>query len=576
MPIISSSENLLVADLLATGQTAYYAPSASYYHASAVTIFSSPAVVTAGENPIVWTFHASALTGTSSFAELTFFFNNPPAVDDYVTITPDIISDYPIFQVTCKDEPGSNQFYSSTTTPTKNEVECAMSCVAALNDNFSFRQRFYATQNDGLVIVRAKKTGSRYNMNFFSPNEFITGDIALNYSHDAANSYVSQSKKDYSVWGDLFINSSGYLGGTIDRTDSINISSTELTYLPDNNYTFDVSNVVKNYVTTPLPTISSSTFFRTTDDMVNFYILFGEKYDEFDNNYKRRFVVGQTEVLWATNASLELTQVNDLTNYTVQSVETGQSILPMTLSPNPKEIFSNQLEFISFMYSHTPSSTFSNIYFYLKGEIEYFDGSFDIFTDTKLTSISAGGSYHVEVGYDSMGFSPSSPVRSYDVGVWIRWTDDAFSIHNQQVVNTKTYVLLQDCPSDYAYNFIFKNTLGRWDSFLFNGEIEENLERSSKQFNSPESYSPTSEDRLSTDISVNVQKKTVSKSGWLDKIHFDWLFELAKNTDVRLYNSGDLIPVVVNKVDWEMDSTKTMYQVQMDWSYAKEENYVKQ
>ncbi len=232
--------------------------------------------------------------------------------------------------------------------------------------------------------------------------------------------------------------------------------------------------------------------------------------------------------------------------------------------------------FLYLTFHCTPSSTFSNIYFYLKGEIEYFDGSFDIFTDTKLTSISAGGSYHVEVGYDSMGFSPSSPVRSYDVGVWIRWTDDAFSIHNQQVVNTKTYVLLQDCPSDYAYNFIFKNTLGRWDSFLFNGEIEENLERSSKQFNSPESYSPTSEDRLSTDISVNVQKKTVSKSGWLDKIHFDWLFELAKNTDVRLYNSGDLIPVVVNKVDWEMDSTKTMYQVQMDWSYAKEENYVKQ
>lgn len=545
----------------------------AYSQNNNITINSTPANLTAGENPIVWTLNTSAITSSNDYAQIAFSVSGVPPDAEYFTLTPDESFQFPNYQLTAADEPQANEFYSTGTTPSKTTTDVADCIVASLNGNYSFRQRFFAVRTGTQVIIKSLKKGSRYNLNFTS----TTGYISLDYTLDAGNQFISQNKKDYSVWADIYIDSDGYIGGAINRFPSVYLTSTDLTYLPNNAYTFDVSNVVKSYVSTPLPEVGNTSFWLTLDDMVNFYIVFGEEYDEFENNNKRRFTIGQTEVKWATNASLPLNTVNNLSDNLVLALYNGtQSINAMTDAPNPKETFSSQKEFISFVYYHTPS-IIGDIKFFLKGYYELFDGTQVVYTHDKITNISQGGSYHVETSYESMPFSPSSAIRLYTAEVWTSFSDDDGGTHEFKIINQRVYNVVQDCLSDYAQQFAWKNSRGRWDTFLFNGEIEENLERSAKQFNSPESYSPVSTDRLITTTKIDISQVITAKSGWIDKYHFDYLFYIAKNQDVRLFDSnGDYIPVNVKKLDWKLDSTKTLYQVQMDYILARGENYVKQ
>lgn len=563
------SQNILLSTnpTSATGQTAFSLN-------NTVTVTSNPYQITASENPVVWQFQTSALTASNSFSELSFTVNALPIATDFITISADTQYLYPTYQLTAADIPAENEFYASGTTPTKTTSDVADSICFALNENFSFRQRFYAIRISNQVKIAPLQPGARYNFNFASSTTAITQD----YSTDATNRYFGQTKKDFSIWADLYTGCSGFLNSAIDRAPSYKIGSTEITYIADNEYNFDVSNVIKSYLSTPLPQLGLTTFWRTTEDIANIYLVYGTKYDEFENNFKRRFIVGETEVVWVTNSSLPFTEVNNLVDYTVQAIPGGtQSKAFMTNQPSEKDTYTTSKEFLSFCFAHVLAAGVPTIDFYLKGEYELYDGTSVTFTNKKITTTASGGSFHVETSYGTMGFPSTPKVRRYWAQVWAHYTDDSLNEFNYKVVNRQDYNVIDECIYDYATQFIFKNEFGRWDTFFFNAEIEEELDRDADTFNSPAPYTPTSEDRLITNINIEASKILTAKSGWIDKQHFDWLFELAKSNDIRLISGTDFIPVNVNKkLDWKMDSTNTLYQVKMQYSFAKSENFVKQ
>lgn len=525
-----------------------------------ITIGSSPATINASHNPIYWQLSSSATTQSTTYSQITFEVIGVPDDGNFILISGDSSNTYPTIQLVCATNPGAGQIYSNSTVPAKGINDLAQCIASVLNNDFNFKQRFYAVVNSNKVTIQAKRQGARYNLNFLSTDP----DINLTSTIDSGNWNRGQILKDYTIYADVYVGSSGFLADLTSRLPATRVGTVEIDYQPNNLYTFDVSSFVEPYVRRTTPTINSSTFIRDNGTITNVFLVFGERYDEFSNNYRKTFPVGQTDIVWVHNAALDFSQTNDLSNYFYDFSIANTNKPFLTNQPTSKETFSNQKEFLSVLVEGN-----SNFEIFIDGVYEYWNGTQVGYVDKFTTSVTSGGCFTADVSYSNMGFTGSTAIRRYTARLWRR----NLSTSNITPVSiTQTYNVLPDCPSEYQTNIIWLNSLGGWDSFMFNGEIEEKIKRKSDEFITAPDYTPSTSERLNTDYNINIEKTTTLKSSWINKDHFDWLADLAKSDDVRYLSGSTWIPVTLNDFKYELDSLNDLYQVTIEYKIARELN----
>lgn len=526
-----------------------------------ITIVSSPALLSASQNPIIFEFASSATTFSQDNAQLAFECNAVPDSGNFFILSASSSTDFPTIQIVFAKTPGAGEVYSNETVPSKSVNELAECICSVLNGDFNFKQRFFAVRNGNEVNIQARQQGKRYNLNFISSDPDIQGISATNSS----NWNRAQTLKDYSVYIDVYVNSSGTYADLTSRNASIKVGSVEIDYQKNNSYDFDVSSFVQPYCKTSIPTIGASTFQSDTGATTNVYCVFGELYDEFSNNFRKGFPIGQTSIVWVHNSALKYSEINNLSAYTVSSTTPlGTNRKFLTNSPSVKETYSNQKEFLSVIADGS-----SNFACGVRGTILYYDGSTSSYVNKLNTAFSTGGHKIADVSYSNLGFTGSTPIRKYTVQLY---RDTVPQSNDIGVSEIKTYELLPDCPSDYQKNILWVNSLGGWDSFMFNGEMEQSSKRKSDIFITSPDYTPSETERLNTDYQIDVEFITTIKSSWINKNHFDWLFDLSKSDDVRVLQNNKFIPINIVKFDYQMDTIDDVYQVTIEYKTAIEEN----
>ena len=542
----------------------------SYYLATGVTISNSPSTISASENPIYWTFSANTIpvVGPYSGYAFTLLSLTGLTAGTQIVISAATAGAFPNYVFTAADEPQANEFYSTTTTPTKTSSEMVDSLCAAMNSNFSFRQRFQAIHGGGSIIyVQAVNSGATWNLN--------VGYSGV-YSLYNSTSFISSERfKDWGLYTELYINSVGDFGyNNLNRYSSQRIATFENSYNTDNIYSFDVAGAVKNYVTTPVPTISASTMQSMSGALVNFYLVFSEKYDEYRTNYRREFLRGQTEIGWAMNSSLPFNTANTLTAYTINNSSAQTYINFLTQAPNPKNVYLNSNEYLYFLYSNNHSQM-SNLHFAMLADVNYSDGTTDLaltlLQDTAIAS-NGGSLYSANVSpyqiFTGITYS-SKLVKSYTVRLVFVSGAATYTVSND-----KEYILLPDDASVGQKEILFQNSFGVYESFVFNGEYETDVERKVSTFNIPIPFG-NGYTSYSTIDNIDVTQKYKSHSAHLDKEHFDWLFQLVKSNDVRLVVGNELKRIIITNADWKSISNSDLFKISIEWVYSLDENYIK-
>lgn len=537
--------------------------SSSYVLNNNVSILSSPANLSAVKNPIVWTLQSSAITSTVTYAELSINVNAVGAEGDYFGFSGSTELDYPRIELISADEPGIMEYYSSGTTPARTTSNVAECICSVLNEEFNFRDRFFAIQSGSTIIIRAINPGSRYNMNFYSSN----GNISQNYVLSSVDRYRGEYYKDYAVWADIYIGSDGYYSSspTINRTGSTYVSSVEIDYNSNNEYEFNISNFIEPYLSTQLPLTSSTQFWRDTTANNNVYLVFGEKYDEFENNYRRRFLVGQTEIAWANHSYLNLLSGSNLSAYSfTNTTVSGDNKQFLTSAPSVKETQTNQLEYLTMIFEGDGSLAVC-----LKGYYELWDGTQYTFEKNNTVTMDDGGQYYVDCSYSTLNFGASYDVRRYVLGVY-RYTDGEPESSRILISPIRTFEIQPDCAAESQKQIMWLDN--GWETFIFNGEEEIDLDRDFENFRVSLNFNPTQQDILNQIINLETNKKTTAKTRWINKEHFDWLMTLAKSSDVRLYEDGLFKSIYIVKMDYKLDSEEQLYKVEIEYIMSAGEN----
>tara|TARA_R110000868_G_scaffold408585_5_gene691970 strand:- start:444 stop:2150 length:1707 start_codon:yes stop_codon:yes gene_type:complete len=537
-----------------------------------ITSTASTASVYASENPIIYSFASSAITSTEIGAEVWFNVTTASADDAYFILSGNTEGDYPTYQLTAKSVPGLNEYYSSGTLPAKTTSEIADSIAFALNANISFRQRFYANTENNRVYVQALRSGSRYDLNFLSSD----GNLALAVTIYSLDTSRGETLRDYAIWSDLYINSTGTLGDTLNRSGSTIVSSYENTYNSDNSYNVDVSSVIKNYIHTPLPNFTATTFTYANEALVNFYLVAGEQYDEFDSNYRRKFKNLQTEIKWALNSSLGLLEQNNLSAYTYDGTNTAINYL--TNSPDTKYSYLDQKENRAFLYSLANLySAVTDVTFVAQGGAFGLDGSLiSATTQIYLSGVTSGGCISFEYGAEQAGISAIESSSGMNVMYYIyevvaNVTTPGGTLQFP-IVPSKRIYLIRDCQEN-PVQMIFRNNLGWWDSFIFNGEVEQTTDRKITTFESVVE-NPGHEEKSINISNIEIDLIYKAYSEWINKEHFDWLFECLKSTEVRVYENDELRPIIISKVDWKSNTTNDLFTINIEYTYGVRENYI--
>lgn len=524
-----------------------------YYLNNNLIINSSPAQITAVNNPIVWSISSSAITSSDSYAKLIINVNSASNNGEYFSFSGNSITDYPQFQLTAAAEPTILEYYSNSTSPSKSTTDIANCICSVLNDDFNFKDRFFAVSSGSSVLITAINEGDKYNFNFFSSSS----DIVLISKTDSNNKNIGQNYKDYSVWADIYINSSGDYPILTSRTGSTFVDGIEINYNPNNTYEFNISNFVEPYLTTSLPSTGQTTFFIDNNAITNAYIVFGQKYDEFSNNFRKKFICGQSDLIWSHHSALDYLNTNNLSGYSFNfTTVSGDNKQFLTKIPLEKETTTSSLEYLSMILEGNTSLGVC-----LKGYYEWFDGT-KINFEKNVTTTIEGGFYNVDVSYSNLNFGSSNTVRRYVVGVY-RFDVDIPGSTRYLISPQITYNIQQDCLSDNYKQIVWLDNA--WETFIFNGEEEITIDRDYEQFKVTLSYNPSKQDTINQLLSITSNKIYTAKSTWINKEHFEWLFSLTTSNDVRLYEDGLFKSIYITKFDYKLDTIEQLYSVEFDY-----------
>lgn len=554
---------------------------AAYIISSGITINVSPSDICAVENPVLWqfnsivtTFPASSNPTSNIKAYMILQVNSVPASGDKFIMSAQTAGDFATYEFESADQPIINQFYSNTTSPSKNTTDVADSIAFAMNQNQSFRSKFYAASSSNQVLVQALEYGARYNMWF---TNVIGSSIGMPTNNNSYDNYRSQGLKDYAIWADTYIASVGDFGTTLNRTNSYRVGQSEVNFTADNLYWFDVAGIMKSYVSTPAPVVGTTTIQRFTQPLQNVYIVYGERYDEYKNNYRRAFLGGQTNVSWVLNSALGSLDINTLTAYTCDN-SGFQQIKYLTASPSPKQTYLDSNEWLCFLYSNSNGSQLSSQHFSFQLDINYVDGTQDAaWAEISQTAVSIGGYYCANVSASQLftGMTYNGKlIKSYTVRL-VRQQNLGAPI--QVMGEDKEYIVLNECHTEGAREFQWTTNLGGMDSFWFNGEMETTPSRRITTFTQPVSYTPSRTDKQTIIKSIDYSKSYKSYSGYINEAHVEWLMnELSKSTDCKIRVGTDLIPIIILNVEPKpYVSSQDLFQINIEYRYSQDENYIK-
>ena len=285
---------------------------------------SSPAFLAAVENPVIIGVSTAVIApqGRNSVTEITI----TGAINDNDSLTFNLTSPYIYSQkFFAKNFPQKTNYFLASTLSnqvgvpvgTNTTTEIATSLAEALQKDTLIPRVYFINNEDNKVILEAKETGSRFNLNTTNVLS-STGNMVVTQTRQGENFCDGQITDNYSISCEVMVNTNEatqypQLG---DISDYNRVAELILPFNPSNRHRFDIASILKPQLQTPMPDISltGSTLLPTV--MEPFFCKLSELYPLVPNTntIKKRYKT-TTPISWVINSSLSRYEDNNMSPF---------------------------------------------------------------------------------------------------------------------------------------------------------------------------------------------------------------------------------------------------------------------
>ena len=545
--------------------------------------YSKPSIVVAAHSPVVYNVNTYQrnVEGLKAIHKFTI---NDVEINDGFKITINLTTPY-VYQNTfiAKSFPNKkNYFLCSEITDIggnylgfNNQEEITLSLYDALNNDNVLPIYYDIYYSNNEITLTSKLQGYKYTIDETKVNIDDTS-IVFETIQEGQDKYDGEAVENYSIYAEVYVNNNidVQYPSTGNDSDYVKVSELVLPYQYTNQHVFNISDIVKSYVDTPVPSFNFTGSTIQIGYMKPIYLRLGESYPMVANTstIKKRYKT-QTSKVWVTNASLNNLSTNNMISYTASNLRKF-----LTLSPNPLPIQRQQSLFLSLILEKDFGYPLL-----CKGDIYYWDGTNDsdiTFFNISNSSINAGGVFMFNLSYDKLGlasyeYNGGDYKKIKRIETHIAYTDGGDDI---QLSEVRSFNLnINEQPR--KYNVIFQNSLGTYDSIDFVGVVENTLDRKTQsiQYN----VTPTNDGaymqgfKHNANINTTVTKKIVVNTGYINTTVLDWLSEelIKSNNIYTLTTQGQMYLKLVD-YKYTKSSLDDLFDMEFTFMYTTSENNV--
>lgn len=537
--------------------------------------------VKAAHNPIIYNVNTyqNSTQNIPAKSLLTLFHNNVP---DNVSI--EFILTSPIeyrVKFYAKGFPNKKNYFLAgvvydeygNTIGTNSDKEIMQSLYEVLSNDPIISNNYYISYawTDRDIILTAKQTGRKFTLD---ENNVIIRDSSGNVSEDyfllnvmdvGVDKYDGEVVDDLSVYAEVLINNNVRYPLEAELEDYIKVSDMVIPFQHDNQHRFDISPIVKNYVSSFRPNYDNNDFTIIPSMMASVKLRIGESYPIVSNSntIKRRSKL-ITDAIWICNSSLDYFQENNMEEYVDEFDKKW-----LTNSPNPLQIQREQKLFLYFIVEENFGYGLK-----LRGNIKYWDGTNDYGIDFYNISsglTNAGGVFLLNTSYDKLDLATyennGGNIRKIK-SIELRVTD----FENNGITENKT-LLFNINEQPRKFGIVFQNRLGTYDTFDFVGIREDEVNREYGEFTIP--TLPADSGRYNNGFKVNtvyntrVTNKITVNTGYLNATHLDWLRnDLLTSNDIYTYTTTNHNYLKLVDYKYKKSSLEDLFDMEVTFEYT--------
>ncbi len=291
----------------------------------------SPTGLTAVENPIIVRVGTAINNPVPAASTTTLTINNDLPDGYYIEFN--ITSPYEYVQkFYAKGYPNKTNYFLASKLKdkaglevgTNSHIEIATSLADALSNDILIPKIYYINNDDNVVTLQAKETGSKFNLDdenvltYNASNTLVTTGITINQTQVGIDYCDGQITDNYSIGCEIMVNTdtTNQYPDVGQESDYNKIAELILPFSQDNVHKFDISSILKSQVITPKPnlTLTGSTLLPSV--MQPYYCKLSEYYPLIanTNTVKKRYKTN-TSTQWTINSSLDRYSANTMDEY---------------------------------------------------------------------------------------------------------------------------------------------------------------------------------------------------------------------------------------------------------------------
>lgn len=357
---------------------------------------------------------------------------------------------------------------------------------------------------------------------------------------------------------------------------------------PTNTYgRFDVSGILKNFITSNRPSLSGTFFTDCTSSYNSFTVKFGEQYGVSSaiTNYTNLATNAGLVFNGAFQRDAYVNQTNPVSNYIIQS--SSKKFLtsaPRTAHPDfGMRIGASESAALYFLQTATTAyNAVIKTYNSAGTLIQTIKFGTPFGSGSKMQAINCGTYDLLQLTGGELRFSASSglPAITSSVAYYTVYVEDSGA---NQVVEAFRYYIQDNCTYGTTYRLCWLNKFGGFDHYTFGLDSSKKVtyRKDVMMKTDGEWYGGgiiyNSSDRVKTQYNTIATDLITVKSGWLTDDYSTWLEELAASPEVYYVDSSqNYYSIVIKDSDYQIKKTATDKLFNLELSFELNYNRYRQ
>lgn len=314
-------------------------------------ITNQPVALTAAENPIVFNIQTARNQGTPLISKGDIDVNGSISDGDNMVFTLTYPQAYTAV-FTAKAFPNRDTYFLASVLNDANGVaignnsaaEIVTSIAEVLSQDSVISRLYFIRADQTKVYLAAKEANTKLDITTVIAVQGT--NLALTQTQNGNSAYDGQISENYSVYTDILINNSAQYGedpaiDTFNKVAQLELPFNAIT----NQHLFDLSEVLKNFVSTPKIDFTLTGFTTIANMLTAYKVQYGEKYPLVENSStKKSRNKGTSDTKFALNSALQWESDNDMTDWVgsrLHNVKADFDGVVITNSPTESEVLIN-------------------------------------------------------------------------------------------------------------------------------------------------------------------------------------------------------------------------------------------